>query len=346
MKIGILTFHDGINYGAFFQVYALQSYLLNLGYQCQVINYKSLGFTLREYKVFLDPRRVVKRQIWRNIIKIIRFKVAHRKLNLTPRICKEDGLSKFYFDALIIGSDEVWNFKTDLIGIDPVYFSQGLKAGRFISYGASFGNIDISAVIPDQLKIALSRIEYVSVRDENSANIIRPINKNPVKIVLDPTFIVNLLPEAINPPIRGFILIYGFFNKKMIQQIIGYARYVGKKTISIGYNCSWCDINLDTLSPFKWLGYFSVCDIVITTMFHGFIFSILNQKEFCMFITPYRKNKLGNLPNDLELSERIITEDATIQDVFEKKIDYSKVNLRIEIKRKKSENFLVSSLKY
>ena len=345
MKVGILTFHDGINYGAFFQVYALHSFLLQHGFQCQVINYKSWGFTWREYKYFLDPQRAGgKRQTARNIIKIARFKMAHRKLNLTHRIFAEDQLSNLYFDSLIIGSDEVWNFGGDMVGYDPVYFSQGLQAGRIISYAASFGNRRADEAVPEQLRNLLNRVEYVSVRDENSANIMRAISKKPVQITLDPCFLVDLKPEAIAPHERGFILIYGFFSKAMIHQVVEYARSVGKKTVSVGYNRPWCDISLDTLGPFQWLGYFATCDRVITTMFHGMTFSILNQKEFCMFSTPYRKNKVGNFLSDLGLSNRFVDEDGSIKGAFAEEIDYSEVNARIETKRRQSEEFLLGAL--
>ncbi|RKX25232.1 MAG: polysaccharide pyruvyl transferase family protein, partial [Candidatus Zixiibacteriota bacterium] len=193
MQVGILTFHDGINYGAFFQVYALQSFLLQHGFDCQVINYKSIGFTKREYKVFLKLRRPI--YSMRNIRKIIRFRKAQKKLCLTKRIFNQKKLSKLTFDRIIIGSDEVWNFKSRLIGYDLTYFSQGLKAGRIISYAASFGSINADDAIPFELKECLNRIDCISVRDENSANIMRALSKKRIQIVLDPVFLVDLSAE-------------------------------------------------------------------------------------------------------------------------------------------------------
>ena len=342
MQVGILTFHDGINYGAFFQVYALQSFLLQHGFDCQVINYKSIGFTKREYKVFLKPRRPI--YSMRNIRKIIRFRKAQKKLCLTKRIFKQKKLSKLTFDRIIIGSDEVWNFKSRSIGYDLTYFSQGLKADHIISYAASFGSINADDAIPFELKECLNRIDCISVRDENSANIMRALSKKRIQIVLDPVFLIDLSAEAITAPEEGFILVYGAFTKQMIHHIIEYARLVGKKIVSVCYNFPWCDINLDTLGPFQWLGYFASCDCVITTMFHGMICSILNRKQFCMFSTPYRKNKVGNLLSDLELSNRMIAGDRSVKDVFAEQIDYTKVNTRIEAKRCQSEKFLLDAL--
>ena len=343
MNVGILTFHDGINYGAFFQVYAMQSFLVQHGMDCQVINYKNIDFTKREYKVFLKLRRPM--YSMRNIRKIMRFKEAQKKLFLTKRIFKQKTLSKSTFDRIIIGSDEVWNFKSHLIGYDPTYFSQGLKADRIISYAASFGGINADDAVPFELRECLNRIDYISVRDENSANIMGALSKKPVQVVLDPTFLVDLSAEAIMAPEEGFILVYGAFTKRMIHHIIEYARFVGKKIVSVCYNFPWCDINLDTLGPFQWLGYFASCDCVITTMFHGMIYAILNRKGFCMLETPYRRYKVGNLLYELGLSSRVINENGSIKDVFSTRIDFLKVDKLLETERVRSKEFLLKALK-
>jgi hypothetical protein len=343
MKVGILTFHDGFNYGAFFQAYCLQNFLVQHGIDCQFINYKNIGFTKREYKVFLKLRRPI--YSMRNIRKILRFKKAQKKLFLTKRIFNQKKLYKLTFDRIIMGSDEIWNFKSHLIGYDPTYFSQGLRADRFISYAASFGNIEAYEDVPQALRDLLNRLEYVSVRDENSANIMRAICEKPVQIVLDPTFLVDLTHDAILPDERGFILVYGSFSKKIIHQILEYARFVGVKTISVGYRLPWCDLSLDALSPFQLLGYFATCDCVFTTMFHGMIYSILNHKDFCMVETPYRRNKVGNLLYELGLSNRMINENDSIKDVFSARIDFLKVNKLLEEKRIHSKEFLLKALK-
>lgn len=40
MKIGILTFHCAVNYGAVLQAYALQEILRSLGHEVYVIDYR------------------------------------------------------------------------------------------------------------------------------------------------------------------------------------------------------------------------------------------------------------------------------------------------------------------
>ena len=42
-KVGIITWHYCNNYGSFFQVFALQSYIESIGYEAQIINYRTPG---------------------------------------------------------------------------------------------------------------------------------------------------------------------------------------------------------------------------------------------------------------------------------------------------------------
>ena len=52
MRIGILTFHCAHNYGAVLQSYALQQYLLSLGYNVEIIDYRP-EYLVEPYRVKL-----------------------------------------------------------------------------------------------------------------------------------------------------------------------------------------------------------------------------------------------------------------------------------------------------
>jgi len=51
MKIGILTYHRAINYGAVFQTYGLKFYLESIGHKVEVIDYWP-KYHIDEYKLF------------------------------------------------------------------------------------------------------------------------------------------------------------------------------------------------------------------------------------------------------------------------------------------------------
>ena len=86
MKIGIITFHWAINYGAVLQCYALQETLKALGHDVFVINYKPKRFdntfwTFIRYRMFLHPKAY-----YRDIKKEKKIMLFRNKyLNLTQR---------------------------------------------------------------------------------------------------------------------------------------------------------------------------------------------------------------------------------------------------------------------
>ena len=51
MKVGIMTFHKAINYGAVLQAFALCKFINNMGVTCEVIDYHSIPLD-ETYKVF------------------------------------------------------------------------------------------------------------------------------------------------------------------------------------------------------------------------------------------------------------------------------------------------------
>ena len=50
-KIGIMTFHTALNYGAVFQTYALEKILMDMGHDVKVIDYRC-PYTDKIYKPF------------------------------------------------------------------------------------------------------------------------------------------------------------------------------------------------------------------------------------------------------------------------------------------------------
>jgi hypothetical protein len=344
MRVGILTFHDGLNYGAFFQVYALQTVLRRAGHDCWVINYKSRGFTKREYLAHFNVRRPARSA--RNFVKLLRFRKAQRRLPLTRRVFAPEALSALPFDRVVIGSDEVWNFATRLIGYDLVYFSKGIHAGGVMSYAASFGTVNAGDDIPDELQDCLSRVDPVSVRDTNSLDILTRLGRKDVSMVLDPAFLVDFKETAVRPSGNPeYLAVYGYqFPGGAQQQIRSYAAAAGLETVSLGFRHPWCDRSLDSIGPFQWLGYMLHSRAVVTTMYHGMILSVMCGVPFCMVRTPYRANKLGCLPEDIGITDRLLDEKGALQEVLGRSIDYDDVNDRVRKLRERSEDYLMSAL--
>ena len=70
MKIGILTFHRAINYGAFLQAFALKTYLTSLGNEVEIVDYWPEGHA-DSYRLL--PRSWKKRSLFGKLKFIISF---------------------------------------------------------------------------------------------------------------------------------------------------------------------------------------------------------------------------------------------------------------------------------
>lgn len=343
MEIGILTFHDGINHGAYLQCYALMKTIEDMGHNVTIINYKNRNHWLNEYKCFLFTKNPV--LLLRNIIKIAKFKRSHNEFNLTPFTFFHEKTSAEHFDAIVIGSDIVWDFKNFLVGFDPIYFGHYLNTDKLISYAASFGAIGVGDDPPSQVINGLSRFHSISVRDKNSKDTVKKICNREAKIVLDPTFLYDFSGQESLPNYEKFILVYAFFiPEDEITRIKQFARERGLKLIGIGYRRPWCDINKVAVDPFEWLGYFKKADFVVTSTFHGTIFSIKYNKSFCISMNDAIRNKVKSILINLSLEDRVISSKQNLEDILCKEIDYHNVNTKIDHLVRHSKEFLEEAL--
>lgn len=342
MKIGILTYHDGINHGAFLQTYSMYCELKKLNADVQVINYKSFKHWMIEYKCFLYTKKI--NLLVNNIRKIIKFKKSQQLLNCGKFTFCVDKIDSF--DKVVLGSDEIWNYSNEL-GLNPVYFGYGIKAKSIITYAVSFGSLSSETKLPDQLINCICNIDALSVRDENSMKILK--NNLPktkfVEKVLDPTFLHDFSGEEKSCKYKNFILLYTTgVSIEQSKEIYDFAKKSNKILIAIGYYNKYCDYNIINLDPFEWLGFFLSADMVITTMFHGTVFSIKYNKEFCLIMDPYRKNKLSDLIKELNLGERVYSEENRLVNIFNSKIDYEFVNNILANKVELSRKFLEKNI--
>ena len=145
MRIGILTFHNVINYGGTLQCLALQTFLKKNGYNAKIINYQSKNIEKANALIKKNNFKSLIKSIITflpNSIRYIRYeKFIKQNLILTNKIYNYDELKKEIednFDIIIVGSDQVWN--DEIINTEKnIYFLKDINIEK-ISYAASTGN--------------------------------------------------------------------------------------------------------------------------------------------------------------------------------------------------------------
>ncbi|WP_373636416.1 polysaccharide pyruvyl transferase family protein [Vibrio gazogenes] len=266
-------------------------------------------------------------------------------LPTTDKVCSIEEVEE-NFDTVVLGSDEVWNFYNPMFGKDLSYFGQGVKSSKIISYAASFGTRTPEYGIDEDVKEAIKKIDSISVRDINSNEMIESIGLN-VEIVADPTFLIDQKDHLVDIKTNeDYLLFYGFMlHEGDIRLIKDFARENNLKIISVGYKNRWCDLNILDANPFEWNTYVHNAKYVVTTMFHGLVYSIIHEKQFVFVMNDYRRYKVGYLMKYLKLdSSTYYHENDNIIDKMLSHIDYKFINSNLNELIANSKEFLIREI--
>jgi len=315
-NIGIVTFFRD-NYGAFMQAYALQKTLSSLGNNVEIIDYDytyenaflgvPLAMFLIDKKLFLKmvaveilrykPHKVKKRAYDKSVKQYLA--VSRLKYRKYKELCKNPTT----YDVLITGSDQVFNpflhinsFKTRLLGFDRL---SKIKA----SYAASFGDYNFPFEYENLLLRNLKQFNYISIREQKSADLLKEKLKRNVLSHCDPTL---LLPKEewcsfSNDSFleRNYTLIYVLKFDEKINKTVADLVNQGEKVISIGNRCRIDGVDNRLNVPVdQFVGYIRCANRIITNSFHGTIFSMLFHKKNVDVFLP--QNGGGRITNIIE----------------------------------------------
>jgi polysaccharide pyruvyl transferase WcaK-like protein len=201
------------------------------------------------------------------------------------------------------------------------------------------------------LRKSFKSFKCISVRDNNSSEIVACLTGNRPLIHLDPVLIYDF-SEKVNKcriNISDYIVIYTYVDrikdKAEIQAIRSFAQKHNKRLISIFCWYTWCDEMLVPNTPFDVLAYFKNSDYIITDTFHGTIFSIINGKKFGTIVRNSNKQKITSLLKNFSLEDRIISNLSNLDDILTASISYDKANKLINEEKSRSIEYLKSALK-
>lgn len=344
MRVGILTYHEGLNHGAYLQAYATMRVLQGMGHDVQIINYKNrqhwLNEDVRPWFKYRRPVRFIDR-----FKKQTAFLKDRKHFKQTPFTTNPEDISELGFDVVVVGSDCVWNYKS--FGYDDLYFG-GLNARRVISYAPSFGWVNADEQILEPVKKALARFDAISVRDENTRRIVHSLLGFDAPMVLDPTLIYDFSQDELSSKraeeLQPYLLVYAYaaVPSETIQTVRKYAEAKGLKIIATGYRQHWSDYNLMGVGPLEWLAFFRNAHTVLTTTFHGTVFSLKYRKHFFYVTNNKAKNRVETLFRICGLAEHLqhVDDGATL--FLEP--DYDDVYARLDVAAKSSLKWLQKNL--
>lgn len=364
-KIKTITFSNAHNYGAVLQAYALQEVLSKNGNDVEIINYKDkiIG---SQYKVIKFNKNVIASFI-KNIvffpINIKRFwnfrKFEKEMLNLTQKKYKSEEELKEYSpeaDVYITGSDQVWNSHTTLGLKDSYTLNFGKSNVKRLSYAASIGNLIIKEQEIDAYRKKISKLDYISVREEDAKNILTPIINKDIEVVLDPTLLLtkeewekniekfNIRKEKekyilayVVQPDQEYIKIVNELSEREKIKVIHFAK-TNRKIKNVRRRAY-------TDGPLEFISLIRNAEYVVCTSFHATVFSIIFNKKF--FVVPHRKtgSRVTNLLKKLGIEKRAVNSVDEFNSLnYDENINYELVNRKIEVERQKSITWLNNAI--
>lgn len=285
-KIGILTYHRAVNYGAFLQCLSLVKLLQAKfpQYKIEVIDYETKTEFYIKIKSLLKSNGVV--DFFRKLTMFFHFySEVHSYLPLSKRriISNKSGVIRKYYsneyEIIIVGSDAVWNNVNNEAKLN--FFLKDVACCYKFSYAASTSGLN-SQNISEQtylyLQKALVDFYYIGVREEKSEHFIKRISeKLHCEHNCDPTCFLNL--NEFKDNIRERLISNRISIDKPIVCLMTANETVGRyvyqefhkthQIISIYTYNPFADLVLYDLRPTEFAVFFSHIDILFSYFFHG-----------------------------------------------------------------------------
>lgn len=355
-RVGIVTFHNAHNYGAVLQAYALSKKIESYGFDVEFIK-SDKSYIQNHYRKtpFFKENNTSYIKYAKNIIHyLLDFNRINKRYNSFKSFIeinfKEVNISNKneYFDYVVLGSDQIWNCNITK-GFDPLFFGSdvNLSVGKIISYAASMGNATKKSYLSDDFNKLISNIDVTGVREQELQELIS--DRNDVSLNLDPTLLLEKnMWSKVKSEKKKNIIIYEVYKSQETELLASYLKNKYKlevKVILSGSSSIFIsDDVVATASPDDFIDLFRTASFVITTSFHGTVFSIINNVPFyTLKINDGVDKRSANLLKQLGLSSRHVSSLHEAK-MIDEEIDFGFANKQLEKLQLLSDSYLRSSL--
>ena len=346
-----------MNYGSFFQHYALRFFLRNLGYNVvrrpdttvlkELVRWiLPLPYTREYLRYFFNKRQDRPEWPLRGTLRSrFSFLKEYHKL-IGPLLEKEPRHDVF---AYIAGGDCIW------YAIAPYAYFLGKgynQRARRIAYAASsdWTNVARNEQWVTYIRKAGESFYGVGIRENLGVDICQKLMpRQRVVRVVDPVLLLNrnhYLDIAVKSSVfKKPTLLYYVVNVRSahlnLSNIESVARELGLSSSVVAIQGSENDVPYDVLirpSPLEFLACFRDADVVITNSFHGVVFCLIFRKRFVYLSQPSLPGTDVNqrqfeLMTRLNITDRSLGANATDEEickVLNLAIDWENVTIEME----------------
>lgn len=364
MRIGILTLPLNYNYGGILQAYALQTVLEQLGHQAVVFNFP---FKRMSASGNTKVKRLIKKMLgrydgyinfeedfnsWLPTIEKYTNQFVNKHIHLSETLKAYDDIRPADYDAIIVGSDQIWRPRMFQHDIREAYlnFAKDWPIKR-IAYAASFGTDqwEYTEQESQDCKELVHLFNAVSVREESGMRLCKKYFDIDAQWVLDPTMLLDcndyktVMGNCDLSEGKGKLFTYILDKNKEKDEIISKieeSKHLKAFSINSFDANIRCDLSKRIARPVEeWLQAIATSEFVIADSFHACVFSILFHKQFAVITNVGRgSTRISSLLKAFHLGNRIVSSPKDIQNLTE--INYTKVDRILQTLKERSLNFI------
>lgn len=358
MKIGILTYHRTLNYGACLQAVATRIVLEKMGHEVCYVDYWP-KYHQGKYKVF--SWLVFINLSWKKRANYLWEQFRNRKFI----ICRAKNFAQFSsqyiipycrpltesYDVVIYGSDQIWRKQKETKAYNPIYFGKNrIKAKKHISYAASMGVLPNNERDKTELQELVSNLDSISVREKDLQDMLCGMGFTNVSLTIDPTLLMSCREWNETIPASEYndtkyVLVYGIGRASFdMREVNRYAQDHNciVKVLQSNGTAEDTDTMITTAAPNTFIHLIKNSECIFTSSFHGLAFSIIYHKEFYASFVSQKVSRAQTLLSFLGLNDRLLSPNATIPS--RKNINYDIVDNNLQIFREESLRFLKNNI--
>lgn len=385
--VGIASVYYKHNYGSILQAYATQEILDRYGISNETISINKISDNIKKKKIkyFIKASftSLILKDKWQLIVVKLLKKNSFSKFGINSSIrdkrFDEFVSSRFRFSkncssikelteyvkanysAVIVGSDQLWlpgNIAGDYYTLN--FVPEEIKK---ISYATSFGQAFLPKDIQKKAQKFLSRIDYISVREQSGKELVYKLTKRNVDIVCDPVMLLTkedwskiVLKKLITS--KKYILCYFLGNNPIQRQFcLNLKRKTGLKIVGLLHLDEYIkaderivDEALYDVGPDDFVNLIRNAEYVCTDSFHASVFSIIHHKNFftfrryCNSTKQSTNSRIDTLFEQMHISRPILSGKEDVENIINYILDYNIIENCLNEYRDKSLHYLLSSL--
>ena len=184
-----------------------------------------------------------------------------------------------------------------------------------IAYAPSCSGLNSFAPYEGRVRSLLSRFDALTGRDANTLELVRGLGIPAIERVVDPTLLVDFdtleQPSGVHQP---YLLLYGRLPAWSFEPLKRFAHQRCLRIVNVLNLSPIADRSYPFVLPGRWIGFFRSAAAVVTSAFHGVMFSVKFHRPFLALPASGKSAKICDALSALCLEDRVIEDASALED--------------------------------